>query len=158
MLPSGKSVRSVSTVQYSGSVASSSSATPWTAAGQAYLSITNSQNLLKLMYIQSVMPSKHSSSAILFSSRLQSFPASGSFQMSHFFASGDQSIGVSASTSVIPMKFRTSFLWDRLVGSLAVQGTLKSLLQHHSSNSSILRGSAFFIVWLSHQLDRKSVV
>ena len=66
-------------------------ATPWTAARQASLSITNSQSLLKLMSIESVMPSNH---LIPFSSRLQSFPASGSFQMSQFFVSGGQSIGV----------------------------------------------------------------
>ena len=66
----------------------------WTAACQASLSITNSQNLLKLMSI--------SSSVIPFSFRFQSFPASGSFQMSRFFSSGGQSVGVSASTSVLP--------------------------------------------------------
>ena len=74
-------------------------ATPWTAARQASLSITNSQNLLKLMSIELVMPSKISSSVIPFSSSLQSFPLSGSFPMSHFFASAGQSTGASASTS-----------------------------------------------------------
>ena len=77
-------------------------ATPWTAARQASLSITNSWNLLKLMSIESVMPSD----LILilsFSSRPQSFPASGSLQMSQLFISGGQSIGVSASASVLPM-------------------------------------------------------
>ena len=78
-------------------------ATPWTAAWQASLSITNSWGLLKFMSIESVMPSTISSSVIPFSSCLQSFLASGSFQMSQFFASGGQSIGVSASTSVLPM-------------------------------------------------------
>ena len=71
--------------------------TPWTAACQASLPITNSQSLLKLMFIESVMPSSP------FSSHLQSFPASGSFQISQLFASGVQSSGVSTSTSVLPM-------------------------------------------------------
>ena len=66
-------------------------------ACQASLSITNSQSLLKLMSIESVMPSSHLILCRPFSSCLQSFPASGSFQMSHFFTSGGQSIGVSAS-------------------------------------------------------------
>ena len=77
-------------------------ATPWTAAHQASLSITNFRSLLKPMSTESVMPSK-ASSVIPFSSHLQSFPASGSFPMSQLFASGGQSIGVSASTSVLPM-------------------------------------------------------
>ena len=84
-------------------------ATPWTAACQASLSITNSQSLLKLMCVESVMPSKISSSVVPFSSCLQSFPASGSFQMSQLFASGGQSIGVSASISVLPMNIQDWF-------------------------------------------------
>ena len=82
----------------------------------------------------------------------QPFPASGSFQMSQLFASGGQSIGVSASTSVLPMNtqdWSISFRMDWL-DLLAVQGTLKSLLQHHSSKASILQWSAFFTVQLSH--------
>ena len=75
-------------------------ATPWTAAFQPFLSITNSQNLPKLMSVESVMPSNH---LVLFSSCPQSFPTSGSFQMSQLFASGGQSIGASASASVLPM-------------------------------------------------------
>ena len=71
-------------------------ATPCTAAHQASLSITYSWSLYKLMAIESVMPSNY----LIFS---QSFPASGSFQMSQFFASGGQSTGVSASASVLPM-------------------------------------------------------
>ena len=68
-------------------------ATPWTAAYQASLSITDSQSLLKLMSIEAVMPSNH---LILYHPLLLSsiFPASGSFQMSQFFTSGGQSIGV----------------------------------------------------------------
>ena len=72
---------------------------PWTAAHQAFLSFTISRNVLKFMSFESVMPTI-SSSVIPFSSCLQSFPASGSFPMSQFFASGGQSIGVSASASV----------------------------------------------------------
>ena len=85
-----------------------------------------------------------SSSVIPFSSLLQSFPPSGSFLMSQFFTSGGQSIGLSASASVLPLNIQD---WLDL---LAVQGTLKSLLQYHSSKASILRRSAFFIVQLSH--------
>ena len=81
-------------------------ATPWTAARQASLSITNSQSPQKPVSIESVMPSKHSSSVVPFSSYPQSFPVSGSFQMSQLFASGGQSIGVSASTSVPPMNIQ----------------------------------------------------
>ena len=73
--------------------------TPWTAACQVSLSITNSRSLPKLMSTELVMPS-----VIRFSSYLQSFPASGSFPLSQLFASGGQNIGVSASTSVLPMK------------------------------------------------------
>ena len=70
--------------------------------------------------------------------------------MSKFFASGGQSIGVSASASVLPFySGLISFRMDWL-DLLAVQGTLKSLLQHHSSKASILQHSAFFIVQLSH--------
>ena len=77
--------------------------TPWTAARQASLSITNSRSLLKFMSIESVMPSNHLILCRSFSSHLQSFPASGSFQMNQLFTSGSQSTGVSASTSVLPM-------------------------------------------------------
>jgi len=78
-------------------------ATSWTAARQASLSITNFQSLPKLIFIESVMPSNH---LILCRPPLllpQSFPASGPFQMSQLFTTGGQSIGVSASTSVLPM-------------------------------------------------------
>ena len=76
--------------------------TPWTAAHQASLSITNSRSLLKFMSIVSMMPSNHLILCLPFSFCLQSFPASGSFQMSWFFTSGGQSIGASASASVLP--------------------------------------------------------
>ena len=79
----------------------------WAAARQASLSITNSQSLLKLMSIKLVMPSNHLIPCHPpFSSRLQSFPASGSFPMSQFFASGSQSIGISASATVLPMNIQ----------------------------------------------------
>ena len=81
-------------------------ATPWTAPHQASLSITNSQSLLKLMSIKSVMPSNHFILFVPFSSHLQSFPASRSFPMSQLFTSGGQSIGVSASASVLPMNIQ----------------------------------------------------
>ena len=80
--------------------------TPWTAARQASLFFTTSQSLLKLMPIDSVMPSNHlilSFSVPPFSSRLQSFPASGSFLMNQLFLSGGQSIGASVSASVLPI-------------------------------------------------------
>ena len=83
--------------------------TPWTAAHQASLSITNSWSLFKPMYIESVYHPTISSSVIPFSSCLQSFPSSGSFQMSQFLTSGGPSIGVSASTSVFPMNIQDWF-------------------------------------------------
>ena len=73
---------------------------------QASQSITNSQSLLKLVSIESVMPSNCLILVIPFSSHLQSFLASGSFPMSPFFASGGQSIGVPASGSVLPMNIQ----------------------------------------------------
>ena len=95
-------------LQFSHSVLSDS-ATPWTAAHQASLSITNAWRLLKLMSIELVMPFNH---LILYHPfcHLQSFPASGSILMSQFFTSGGQSIGVSASTSVLPMSIQGWFL------------------------------------------------
>ena len=77
--------------------------TLWTVTRQASLSLNISQSLLKLMSIESVMPSNISSSVVPFSSCLQSFPASGSFPTSRLFTSGGQSIRASASASVLPM-------------------------------------------------------
>ena len=91
-----------------------------------------------------------SSSVVPFSSCLQSCPTSGSFPVSHFFISGGQRIGVSASASVLPVNIQDWFHWMDWLNLLAVQGTLKSLLQHHSSKASILQRSVFFIVQLSH--------
>ena len=90
-----------------------------------------------------------SSSVVPFSC-LQSFPASGSFPVSQFFTSGGQSIGVSASTSVLPMNIQNWFPLGWTGWISAVQGTPKSLLQHHSSKASILLHSAFFIAQFSH--------
>ena len=72
--------------------------------------------------------------------------------MSQFFVSGGQSTGASASASVLPMHISNALISFRIDGFdlLAVQGTLKSLLQHHSSKTSILRHSAFFMVQLSY--------
>ena len=91
-----------------------------------------------------------SSSVVPFSFQLQSFPESGSVQMSQLFTSGGQSIRVSASASVLPMNIQNWFPlgWTCWM-SLQSKG-LSSLLQHHSSKASILRYSAFFIVQLSH--------
>ena len=90
------------------------------------------------------------SSVILFSSCPQSFPASESFPMNQFFTSGGQSIGVSASASVLPINTQD---WSPLewTGWISLQSKgLKSLLHHHSSKASILRHSAFLTVQLSH--------
>ena len=84
-------------------------ATPWTAVCQASLSFTISQSLLKLMSIELVMLSNHLILLAPFSSCPQPFPASGSFPMSQFFASGGQSIGALASPSVLPMNIQDWF-------------------------------------------------
>ena len=93
-----------------------------------------------------------SSSVVPFSSCPQSFAASGSFQMSQLFASGGQSIGVSASINISPFNEHPGLISFRMdwLDLLAVQETLKSLLQHHRSKASILQCSAFFTVQLSH--------
>ena len=87
-----------------------------------------------------------SSSADPFSFCLHSFPAPGSFPMTWLFASGGQRTGASASASVLPMNIQDWFPSFRMdwLDLLAVQGTLKSLLQHHRSKTSILWHSAFF--------------
>ena len=84
-------------------------ATQWTVTHQASLSITNSRSLLRLMAIESVMPSNHLSSVVPISSCPHSFPASGSFLVSQFFPSGGQSIGVSASESALSMNTQDWF-------------------------------------------------
>ena len=90
-----------------------------------------------------------SSFLVPFFSCLQSFPTSASFPMSQLFTSGGQSIGVSASASVLPVNSNEFFRIDSF-NLLAVQRILKSLLQYHSSKASILQCSAFFIVRPSH--------
>ena len=92
-------------------------------------------------------------SVVSFSSCPQSLPASGSFPMSQLFAWGGQSIGVSASASVLPVNTKdwSPLGWTGWISlGLAVQGTLKSLLQDHSSKASIFWHSAYFTVQLSH--------
>ena len=89
------------------------------------------------------------SSVVPFSSCRRSFPASGSFPMSQFFTSGDQSIGISTISPSSERSGLNSFRIDWL-DVFALQGTIKSLLQHHSSKASILWRSAFFIVLFSH--------
>ena len=126
-------------------------AIPWIAACQASLSITNSQSLPKLMPIELVMPSNH---LILchplpsISSCLQSFPTSGSFQMSQLFTWWPKHW--SFSFTISPSNEHPGLISLRMdwLDLLGVQGTLKSLLQHHSSKASILQFSAFFIVQL----------
>ena len=91
-----------------------------------------------------------SSFVIPFSSCLQSFPALGSFPMSQLLASGDQSIGASASASVLPMSIQGWFPLG-LTGLISLQSKgLLSLLQHHSSKASVLWCSAFLMVQLLH--------
>ena len=134
--------------------------TPWTAARQACLFITNSRSLLKLMSIESVMPSNHlilCPPLLLLPSVFPSIrvfsirgPKYWSFSFSFSFSPSSEHLGL--------ISFRVD--WFDLV---AVQGTLKNLQhQHHSSKASILRGSAFFIVptltsirdyWKNHSFD-----
>ena len=102
--------------------------TPWTAACQASLSITNSRSLHKLISIESVMPSNHLILCLPLLFCLQSFPESGSFQMSQLFSSGGQSIGVSASISVLPMNIQDwlSLAWTAWI-SLLTKGLSRVL-------------------------------
>ena len=114
-------------------------ATPWTAAHQASLSITNSRSLSKFMSIESVMPSNHFIHSFPFLTTFNLSQHQGLFQW-QFFTPRGQSIGVSASNEYSGwISFRIDWL-DLLAG----QGTLKSLLQYHSSKASILHCSAFF--------------
>ena len=125
--------------------------TPWTAARQASLSITNSQSLLKLMSFESVMPFNQ---LILFCPLLlppSIFPSIRGFSnesVFHIQWPKYWRFSFSISLSNDYLRF-ISFRMD-WVDLLAVQGTLKSLLQHHSLKASILWHSAFFTVQLSH--------
>ena len=121
-------------------------ATLWTTAGQASLSTGIYPNSCPLS--QWCHPTI-SSSVVRFSSCPQSFSASGSFQTRQLFASGGQSIGASASVPSNEYSGLISFRIDWF-DLLAVQGTLKCLLQHHSSKASILQCSAFSMVQLSY--------
>ena len=127
--------------------------TPWTIAHQASLSFAISGSLLKLSPLSKWCHPTISSAIAPFSWCLQSFPASEFFPMSCLFASGGQSIGVSALTSVLPMTIQSWFPlgFTGLITLITeVQGTLKSLLQHHSLKPSILWCWSFFMVQLSH--------
>ena len=125
--------------------------TPWITAHQASLSITNSQSSLRLTSIESVMPSSH---LILCRPLLLLPPILPSIRV----FSNESTLRMrwpkdwSFSFSIIPSKEIPGLISFRMdwLDLLAVQGTLKSLLQHHSSKASILLSSAFFIVQLSH--------
>ena len=126
-------------------------ATPWIAACQASLSITNSRSLLKFMSIESVMPSNHLILCHPLILPPSIFPSIGVF-------SNESVLRIrwpkywSFSFSISPSNEYSGLISFRidLLDLLAVQGTLKSLLQHHSSKASILWRAAFFIVQLSH--------
>ena len=125
--------------------------TPWTAARQVSLSITNSWSLLKLMSILSVMPSNH---LILCHPLLlppSVFPSIRVFSNESVLYIRWQKYW-SFNFSISPSNEYSELISFRMywLNFLAVQGTLKSLLQHHSSKASILWHSAFFIVQLSH--------
>ena len=125
--------------------------TPWTAARQVSLSITNSWSLLKLMSILSVMPSNH---LILCHPLLlppSVFPSIRVFSNESVLYIRWQKYW-SFNFSISPSNEYSELISFRMywLDFLAVQGTLKSLLQHHSSKASILWHSAFFIVQLSH--------
>ena len=138
------------TKQFSHSVVSNS-ATPWFAACQASLSITNSWSLLKLMPIESVMPSSH---LILCGPLLLLPPIPPSIRV----FSNESTLRMrwpkywSFSFSISHSNEHPGLISFRMdwLDLLAVQGTLKSLLQHHSSKASVFRWSAFFTVQLSH--------
>ena len=121
-------------------------ATPWTAACQASLSITNSQSLLKFMSIESWYHPAISSSVIPFSSCPQSLPASGSFLMSQLFAWGGQSIGVSASASVLPLNTQD---WSPLGGTGWISLQSKGLSRFFSDTT--VQKDQFFSTQLSSQ-------
>ena len=126
-------------------------ATPWTAAHQASLSVINYQSLLKLMSIESMMPCNH-----LILCHLLLLPHSIFSSLSVF--SNESVLHIrrpkfwSFSFNISPSNEYSGLIFFRMdwLDLLAFQGTLKSLLQHHSSKASILQHSAFSIVQLSH--------
>ena len=134
------------------------SASTWTAARtQASLAFTISRGLLKLLSMQLVMPSNHLNLCHPLLLLPQSFPASGFYFNESALPIRWPKFGTSASSSVLPMNIHHQSEYSKFISFgmdwfdlLAVQGTLKSLLQHHSSKASILRCSAFFTVQLSH--------
>ena len=121
--------------------------TPWTAARQAFLSITNSQSLPKLMSTESVMPSNH---LILSSPSPPAFPSIRVFSNESALHIGWPKYW-SFSFNISPSNEHPGLISFRMdwLDLLAVQGTLKSLLQHHRSKASVLQCSAFFMVQLS---------
>ena len=122
--------------------------TPWTSACQASLSITNSQSLLKLISIESAMPSNHLilSRPLLLPSILPSNRVFSNKSVFYIRRPKDWSFNISPSNEYAGL---ISFMIDWF-DLLAVQGTLKNLLQHHSSKAPILWCSVFLIVQLSH--------
>ena len=134
--------------------------TPCTAARQASLSFTISWNLLKLMSIESVVPFNHLVPVVPFSSCLQSFPASGSFPMSQFFASGSQSIGASASDQSFSeysglISFRMDWL-DLLQSkelSRVFSNTTVKKHQFFGTQLSLLFSSYIHNHWKNHSSD-----
>ena len=125
--------------------------TPWTAARQASLSITNSRSLLKLMSIESVMPSNH---LVLYRPLLllpSVFPSIKVFSNELAFHIRWPKYW-SFSSSISPSNEYSGLISFRMdwLDLLAVQGTHKSHLQLHSSKASVLQQSAFFMVQLSH--------
>ena len=135
-------------VQFSSVAQSCLTVTPWTAAHQASLSITNSQSPAKPTYSESVMPSNH----LILSCPLLLLPST--FPSIRVF-SNESALHIrwskywSFSFRISPSKEYSGLISFRF-DLLAVQGTLKSLLQHHSSKASILQCSAFFMVQLWH--------
>ena len=125
--------------------------TPWTAAHQASLSITNSQKLLKLMSIDSVMLSNHFILCHLLLLPSSIFPSSRVFSSESVLCIRWPKYW-SFSFNISPSNEHSGLISFRMnwLDLLAVQVTLKSLLQHHSSKASIFQHSAFFIVQLSH--------
>ena len=125
--------------------------TPWTAACQASLSITNSQSLLKFMSIESVMPSNHLILCWPFLLLPWIFPSIRVFPNESVLHIRWPKYS-SFSFSISPSNESSGFISFRIdwFDLLPVQGTLKSLYQHHSLKASVLQGSAFFMVQVSH--------
>ena len=125
-------------------------ATPWTAVHQASLSITNSWSLLKLMSIELVMPSNHLILCHPFLLLPSIFPSIRVFSNESDSHQVAKVVKLQFQHQSFQCMFRVDFLQVDWFDILDGQGTLKSLLQHHSSKVSVLLCSAFFIVQLSH--------